>query len=313
MKTRIVVVGNGAFAAKCMRVMADVDGVELSYILADPHAMAMPTFVEQFARTHRVPLMWTPNINAPDVLAAVEACEPDFLFSAYNMQILGRRLLRIPRRGCVNFHNGPLPRYRGVNTYSWAIIQGEREFGVTWHAMGIGIDQGDVWGQKMFPLDGTETPWTLAQKGFQAGVELLREILVPLLHNELSARPQDEQAATYYRRTDVPNGGRIDFAWPFEHVERFIRGLSFYPLPNPFVYAQTSFRGHVFYPQKVTLVRAAKSIHPGQIAAVDEDGLDVQVGDAVVRLQCLLRQDGTLVAPRDLANEINLRAGDILE
>ena len=90
--------------------------------------------------------------------AALEADGPfDYLFSIANLKVLPDAVLRLPARGTINFHDGPLPRYAGLYTTTWALLRGERQYGVTWHEIAKGIDTGDILEQELFDLDPTET------------------------------------------------------------------------------------------------------------------------------------------------------------
>lgn len=68
----------------------------------------------------------------------------DYLFSITNLKILSPEIISFPRKGAINFHDGPLPEYAGLNTTSWAIINGEKFHGITWHFITNEIDKGIV-------------------------------------------------------------------------------------------------------------------------------------------------------------------------
>jgi len=313
MTTRIAVIGNGGFAVTCLKVMKRYDDIVVTLVVTDPDARAMRGLLPRFCGSIGLPVIETADINAESLLQAVSSTKPDFLFSIYNMRIMKRGLLGIPRIGTVNFHNGPLPRYRGVNVYSWAIINGEADYGVSWHLVDEGVDSGEILGQKMFPLTKNETPNTLIAKGFRAGAELLDEILPGLVAGQLTPRQQDEALATYYSKRDLPNGGRISFEWTFERIERFMRGLDFRPLENTVVYPTASFRGARFYPQTVHLVNSSKVSATGSIIHFDEQVLQVQAGDAVIGLSHLLDAAYAPVTPIQLQQRLAFEKGNTLD
>jgi len=288
-------------------------GVSVPLVVVDPKAQAVQGLLQRFCLDRNLPVIAAADINTKAIVDAVAAAAPDFLFSVYNMQIIKRALLEIPRIAAVNFHNGPLPRYRGVNVYSWAIINGESEHGVAWHLVDKGIDTGDVLAQKMFPLSARETPNTLIAKGFRAGVELLEEFLPELIAGQLTPVKQNEALAAYYSRRDLPNGGRIDFRWSFAQIERFVRGLDFRPLKNSFVYPTASFRGQAFHPQTVSLLGERQTNVPGAILGVRTDSIQVQAADAVVGLCDLLDSEHRSVSIRELQQRLGFRANDVLD
>jgi methionyl-tRNA formyltransferase len=311
--TRIVVIGNGSFGANCLKVISSHTAAVVPLVIADPNAHAMRGLLPDVCRRMQLPIVETGDVNAPEMVRAIADVAPDYIVSAYNMRILKRALLELPRLGTINFHNGPLPRYRGVNVYSWAILNGESEYGVTWHLVDGGIDTGDILGQKMFALDSTETPRTLIGKGFKAGVELLGTILPGLLGGTLTPIKQDEAHATYYSKRDIPNGGRIDYRWSASRLERFVRSLDFRPLENTFVHPTSSFRGVRFHPQTSELVERTTRDAAGRIVELDDRALHVQVADAVVGLSDVLDTDGRPVTAGTLAARLNMRSGDVLD
>lgn len=81
----------------------------------------------------------------------------DWLFSAGNLRLIPDAMLGTARKGAANFHDGPLPRYAGLNVPAWAIIEGATSHGVTWHAITTKVDEGDIYVQRRFEIDPNET------------------------------------------------------------------------------------------------------------------------------------------------------------
>ena len=114
-----------------------------------------------------------------DLAASLRPVAFDWLFSIANLHVLSEAVLSLPTKGAVNFHDGPLPRYAGLNTPSWAILEGATSHGVSWHRMTAGIDRGELLERRAFELDETETALTLivttpagtwgAQEAYQFG------------------------------------------------------------------------------------------------------------------------------------------------
>ena len=313
MTSRLVVVGSGGFAVNCLEAILQDDAAKIALVVTDPRAKAMRGLLQRRCADRGLPIIESTDLNSAGTLAAIRAERPDYVISCYNMQILRRELLGIPRFGTVNFHNGPLPRYRGVNVYSWAIINGESEYGVTWHLVDEGIDSGPILIQRMFQLSPNERPTTLLAKGFEMGVECLADMLPALLAGRLTARPQDEALATYYSRRDLPNGGWIDWEWPWERLDRFFRGLDYRPLPNSFVYPTTALRGTVCYPQTLRRLDDSREGEPGEIVDFRNDALAVQAADGAVALSDILGPDHKPISLRDLRVLWHARRGDRLD
>jgi methionyl-tRNA formyltransferase len=104
--------------------------------------------VQRWAKEHGIPCV----APARD-WAAHLAPEPfDYLFSVAYLAVVPGDVLALPRRGAVNFHDGPLPDYAGLNVTSWALLNREPEHGITWHFMSREVDQGDILMQVRFPV-----------------------------------------------------------------------------------------------------------------------------------------------------------------
>ena len=312
MSTSIVVIGNGSFAVRCVKLM-HIHGFDVRLVVADPNARVLHGVLEEYCQVTGIPLRHAKRINDSQTVQAIRAVAADFLFNIYGMQLLGPELISAPRRSAINFHNGPLPRYRGVNIYSWAIINGETEHGVTWHEITPEIDGGDVLSEKNFEIKGSDTPITLTKRGFDAGVESLDPLLSDLQQGSVRRRAQDRGAATYSSHKRTPNGGRLDFSWPFDRVERLIRGLDFRPLPNTFVRATVTFRSFAFHPQTARLVDHGDRATPGLVTGIDGESIHVQLPDAVAALGELLDASGAKVSAVAIADRIGLKVGDKLD
>ena len=86
-------------------------------------------------------------------LAAAMQNQPfDWLLSIANLDLIPDALLALPTRGAVNFHDGPLPRYAGLNAPVWALINGEVEYGISWHMIAGGVDEGALVAQQFFDI-----------------------------------------------------------------------------------------------------------------------------------------------------------------
>ncbi|RZW12412.1 MAG: hypothetical protein EX266_01565, partial [Rhodobacteraceae bacterium] len=88
----------------------------------------------------------------------------DWLFSIANLDMLPGAILDLAAEGAVNFHDGPLPRYAGLNAPVWAIANGEQDHGVTWHLMEARADHGDILVQRDVAIAPDDTAFTLNAK-----------------------------------------------------------------------------------------------------------------------------------------------------
>lgn len=104
------------------------------------------------------------------------------------------------RMGCYNFHPGVLPHYKGAGAYSWVIINGEKETGVTLHEIDPDIDNGNVIEIGRFPIEGWDTAETLFCKAEDEIMRLFKKWFKKLLVGDYTAIPQTEKGHIYYRK-----------------------------------------------------------------------------------------------------------------
>ena len=90
-----------------------------------------------------------PGAGLAERLAGLQV---DWLLSIANLSLIPAAVLALATQGAVNFHDGPLPRYAGLNAPVWAILNGEAQHGITWHLIAGGIDEGDILEQRLFDI-----------------------------------------------------------------------------------------------------------------------------------------------------------------
>jgi methionyl-tRNA formyltransferase len=90
----------------------------------------------------------------------------DYLFAITHLAIVPDAVLALPKRGAINFHDGPLPRYAGLHAPAWALMASEPRYGITWHFITPGVDEGDILEQREFEVAANETSLTINTKCF---------------------------------------------------------------------------------------------------------------------------------------------------
>lgn len=199
-----------------------------------------------------------------------------FVVAAFG-KILSRRLLELPRLGCINVHASLLPRYRGAAPIQWAVLDGATTSGVTIMQMDAGIDTGAIWLQRSVSLDPEETSGTLHDKLAPLGADLLIEALELVAAGKTAPRPQDEAQATHaplLRKED----GRVDFRGTGDEVSRWVRGMD----PWPGAFAQLGGQVVKLFGARGTTDAVGE---PGRVLSVDDRGMLVACGDGGVWLQ----------------------------
>jgi len=222
---------------------------------------------------------------------------------SYSM-ILPPSVLALPAMGAVNIHGGLLPQYRGGHVTQWAIINGEREFGVTLHYVDEGIDTGPVIAERRFPLEDTDDAFSVREKQRAAGAQLLEEWWPRLAGGVAPSVPQDESRARLWPLR-TPEQGRIAWTMSALAVSRLVRALA---ANSPGAYVELN--GRRFSVRRATswpsLERRAA---PGDVVAVDAAGVRVATLEGDVLISSAEDAEGRPVAPGDLA-ELLAHAGN---
>ncbi|MGB7240998.1 MAG: formyltransferase family protein, partial [Sulfitobacter sp.] len=150
------------------------------------------TAVRGWAEGQGVPVLEDPR----DLVQAGH--QADWLLSIANLRMIPAEVLALPVKGAINFHDGPLPRYAGLNTPAWAIIHGEATHGVSWHMIQRGVDEGDLLAQRVVEIATDETAFSLNSKCYAAGMESFATVLTQLEAGELVRMPQDLSKRSYF-------------------------------------------------------------------------------------------------------------------
>ena len=224
-----------------------------------------------------------PVLDKPADLAGAGLEPFDWLLSIANLRIIPEAALALAGKGAVNFHDGPLPRYAGLNTPAWAIINGEAQHGVSWHMIEGGVDEGDLLAQELIEIADDETAFSLNSKCYAAGMESFGRVMTQLEGGALERVPQDLSQRSYFARDQRPAPlGLIDFTQSTAQICALLRGLDFGGYWNPLGVAKLSTADGVF---TCTDAQATEGNGPaGQVLESGAERLVVATSDGAVAL-----------------------------
>ena len=191
-------------------------------------------------------------------------------------QILPKSLLDRPKYGCVNIHASLLPKYRGAAPIQWAVINGDKETGITTMMMDVEMDTGDMLEKMVVKLNPDETGGSLFDRLSLLGGSLILSTLGKLEKGEIIPQPQDHEKATYVKKISKSMGD-IDWTMDAVSIERLVRGL------NPWPSAVTRWNGRMLkiWEAKVLPDPAVKA-PCGSVISAGEEGLKIQTGNGVL-------------------------------
>lgn len=309
---RVVIVGNGRMAHACADLLLRDGSAAVRLVVAERRDDAAQARLAGFCAKSAIPILQpATSINSAEVVAAVAAEAPDLVFSIDNFQIFGAALLGSAREGCINFHNGPLDRYRGVNVPSWAIFNGEDAHGIAWHHMAPAVDAGPVVAERRFALTGQETALSLTLDCVREGLAAFQAELPRILSGERGLSTPSGAAARNYRRADLPDSGFLDLRRSATHIDRLLRATDFRPWPNPFTYARLRTPHGELIVNEARAVGAIGQRAAGEIARADTE-LVVACADGLLSLDAVMLRPDEPVGVADAVEALRLHAGQRL-
>jgi len=280
---RTVFMGTPAFACDTLSGLLAA-GLDLVGVYTQPDRpkgrgqKLTPPPVKELALQHGLPVFQPTKLRQPEVVAQLQALNPDLIVVVAYGQILPKSVLDIPQLGCINVHASLLPKYRGAAPINKAIIDGETETGITTMLMDVGLDTGAMLVKKSLSIGPDETAGELHDRLALLGRETMQETLRQLLAGVLQPQVQDDALMTYAPMLKKEDG-LIDWTCPAKEIHNRVRGL------DPWPGAYTIFAGEVL---KIAATRCASgSGEPGTVLAAGSEGVLVACGGGALLIGAL--------------------------
>ena len=176
------------------------------------------------------------KITIDKYLIPIEKWKPDLILILGWYYIIPRKIRESIPLGCIGIHASLLPRYRGGAPINWAIINGEKETGITLFYIESGVDTGDIVAQEKYPIKDSDTCATIYNKATNASIEILKKYIPLIAINKAPRIKQDENEAFYVSQRN-PEDGLIDWHWGAKRIKNFIRAQT-KPYAGAFTYIQ---------------------------------------------------------------------------
>ncbi len=274
------------------------------------------TVYTEFCRRHKIPIFVTDTVHHQKQIDFVGSLSPDLGVSLYWRRLLREPLISIPQYGFINTHASKLPKYRGFAATSWAIIEGDREIGITVHQVNDGIaDDGDIFAQEVVQIDPSITIRGLFDMINGKAVELNSSVIRNIENGSISLRPQSEEDIVYaYPR--LPVDGKINWNRSALEIDRLIRAVT-RPYPGAFTYISDQGLYKKLYIWQASVVEKNLPFVgiPGHVVKNDPEKKEswVLTGDGILALTEVQIEGRQPFSPGSVWNSLQMRLGIIPE
>lgn len=299
--------GTPDFAAKTLAALDDA-GCDVVGAVSQPdkpkgrgHKLA-PTEVKLEAQKRGIAVYQPEKLKNGELMPVLEELKPDMIVVAAYGKILPPYIINYPMYGCINVHASLLPKYRGAAPIQWAIINGERETGVTIMKMDEGLDTGGILSTEKTEIGKYETAGELFDRLAELGGKLLVRTIKDI--DGIVPVPQNDAEHTYAPMLSRENG-KIDWTKSADEISKLICGL------NPWPFAYTLYEGQ---PLKVISAETAEGGGtPGMIVSLDKGkGLKVNTGKGALYIKTAQFAGSRRMNVEDYARGHEIEIGAVL-
>lgn len=291
------------------------DGHEVAAVFTQPDRpkgrgmRLLPTPVKAAALFHGI------EVHQPKTLKSAEAAEliknlaPDCIVVVAYGRILPPAVLEIPRLGCVNVHASLLPRYRGAAPIQWAVVNGERESGVTTMFMAQGLDTGDMILKSRVAVGENETAGELHDELMSVGADLLSKTLSLLEKGEAPRVEQDDSQSCYAPMIGKEDAD-VDWNLGASAIHNLVRGMNPHPVAYTFLFG-APFKIYETRLLDAASVSADSGVVPGTVLSVGDDGIAVACGGGAILVTQVQAQSGRRMAAAAYAHGHGVKPGTV--
>lgn len=287
---KIAFMGTPDFAVESLRAIVE-NGYNVVGVVTVPDKPAgrgqklQASAVKNYAVEQDLPLLQPSNLKDEEFLAALKAWNAD-LFVVVAFRMLPEVVWSMPRLGTFNLHASLLPQYRGAAPINWAVINGERETGVTTFFITHGMDTGNLLFQEKVTIEPTDNAGSVHDKLMRVGGKLVLKTIDKITIGEAKAQPQVLPDNIHHAPKIFKETCRIDWNQPAEKVHNLIRGLS----PYPAAFTELALQSGETIPVKVFESNFEVCTHHlavGKIITDKKSELKIVVPDGFVYLRAL--------------------------
>ncbi|MDO8743448.1 MAG: methionyl-tRNA formyltransferase [Candidatus Azambacteria bacterium] len=251
-----------------------------------------------------------PKESVSVLIEKLEYLKPDLAVIAAYGKILPKEILEIPRYGFINVHPSLLPKYRGASPIQYAILNGDKETGVTIMKVDEEMDRGPLLANNSLGVANSDTYESLSKKLAELGAELLVKTIPDYISGKIKPIPQDHSKATYTKIIKKEDG-KIDWSKSAEIIERMIR--AYYPWPS--AYAKLKVKSEKFKIVKIIEAEICKENNHtiGEVFLTENNQLAIKCGAGSLVIKKLQLEGGKVLTAKEFLNGHKNFVGSILE
>lgn len=266
--------------------------------------------VKKIAEEKKIPV-FQPKKFDETVIESLKNLKPDLIIVAAYGKIIPQAVLDIPGFGCINVHASLLPKYRGPSPIQNALLNGEKETGVTIMLMDKGIDTGDILSQEIIPIKQDDNAGSLLEKMSRIGADLLLKTIPLWIERKIEPQPQSSSSATFCQMIERSDG---HLCWTDTATEIYDRYRALTPWPGIFSYWEND---STLIRLKMNTIELQK-INPQQKYTEGEvfeiaDDIGVQTGNGVIILKEVQREGKKSMTAKEFRNGYPDFIGSILK
>jgi methionyl-tRNA formyltransferase len=306
---RILFMGTPEFAIPSLRILLD-HTYEVIGVMTAPDKprgrgqQVSSTAVKEFALSRNLPVLQPERLKDENTIAEVQRLAPD-LIVVVAFRILPRELFTIPNFGSFNLHASLLPKYRGAAPINWAIINGEKETGVSTFFLQDSVDTGSVLLQARVKIGEDVTAGELHDVLAEVGAEIVLQTVRLIEMGKAQPRKQDNTLACPAPKI-FKQDCRINWYASSQQVHNFIRGLS----PHPASW--TTLGGRIIKVYRSSLGEAQTS-EPGRILLRTNDSLLIGTGNGAISILELQQEGKRRLGIEEFLRGYKIKEGDLFE
>jgi methionyl-tRNA formyltransferase len=270
--------------------------IEIAFIV--PRSDTKDETLKDFSFQNSIDYLFPVRINDSEFIEKVKTYNCDLFVSMSFNQIFRKEILNIPKLKTINCHAGKLPFYRGRNILNWALINDEKEFGITVHFIDEGIDTGDIILQRTYPINDKDNYRTLLETSYQECGEVLYDAIKLIQSNKIKAIPQQNiDPVGFYCGKRELGDEIINWHQSSRDLFNFIRAIC-----NPGPMATTYLKGEEVKINSSRLISGIQNYKgkPGQILSKSKEGYFIKTQDSFIEIL-------------EIETEVKLKVGEVLK